>query len=211
MTPRDFARKEHFTFEEFRELVRLLRSPEGCAWDREQTHKSLRNNFVEEAYEVCEGIDKEDDILLCEELGDVLLQVLFHAGIAEDRGAFTTEDVICGVAKKMVRRHPHIFEENAVKEDWETIKQKEKNENSLGDSLLRISGALPSLKRAEKIAKKTKAAFSASSILPDDKEKEEAGAHFYRLCKECVEKNIDPEEALNLFLKKYIEKCTKYE
>lgn len=211
MTPREFSKKEHFTFEEFRQLIKLLRSPEGCSWDREQTHKSLRNNFVEEAYEVCEGIDEEDDTILCEELGDVLLQVLFHAGIAEDRGAFTTEDVLCGVAKKMVRRHPHIFEDNAVKEDWETIKQKEKNEASLGDSLLRISTALPSLKRAEKFAKKTEAALCASSTLPDDKEKEAMGECFYRLCKKCVEKNIDPEEALNLFLRKIIANYTNCE
>jgi len=209
MTPRDFSKKEHFSFEEFRQLVKLLRSPEGCSWDREQTHKSLRNNFVEEAYEVCEGIDKEDDALLCEELGDVLLQVLFHAGIAEDKGAFTTEDVIDGIAKKMVRRHPHIFEENAVKEDWETIKQKEKNESSLQDSLRRISTALPSLKRAEKIIKKTKT-LPLSPLTSND-DKEAMGEEIFRLCKKCVKDHIDPEEALNQYLEQIIEKCTNYE
>lgn len=209
MTPRDFSQKDHFTFEEFRQLIKLLRSPDGCSWDREQTHKSLRNNFVEEAYEVCEGIDKEDNALLCEELGDVLLQVLFHAGIAEDDGAFTTEDVINGVAKKMVRRHPHIFQENAVKEDWEAIKQKEKNESSLQDSLRRISTALPSLKRAEKIIKKT-GALPLLSLTSNEK-KDEIGEDFYRLCQKCVENNIDPEEALTQYLEKIIEKCTKYE
>lgn len=216
MTPREFAQKEHFNFEEFRLLVRLLRSPEGCPWDREQTHKSLRNNFVEEAYEVCEGIDKEDNALLCEELGDVLLQVLFHAGIAEDEGAFRTEDVIDGVAKKMIRRHPHVFTENAdgsssEKPDWEEIKRLEKKETTLQESLLRISTALPSLKRAEKIIKKTKATLSAVEEVPSDTEKEALGKALFGLCLKCTEAQVDPEEALNAFLKNFIQKCTNYE
>ncbi len=208
MTPHEFAKKEHFTFEDFRLLVQLLRSPEGCSWDREQTHKSLRNNFVEEAYEVCEGIDKENNDLLCEELGDVLLQVLFHAGIAEDEGAFTTEDVIDGVSKKMIRRHPHIFSENGEKEDWEEIKRKEKNEKSLGDALLRISTALPALKRGEKIIKKTQAAIPGDQK-PTEKEKSEMGEKLYLLCRESVEKRIDPEEALNHYLENIIKKMHK--
>ena len=212
MTPNDFAKKEDFTFEDFRALVRFLRSPEGCSWDREQTHKSLRNNFVEEAYEVCEGIDFDDSDLLCEELGDVLLQVLFHAGIAEDEGAFSTEDVINGVAKKMVRRHPHLFSpEQKTSDTWEELKRKEKKEKGLKDSLLRISKSLPALKRAEKIAKKVGDAACKEKIPPSEEEKNKIGEGLYQICCAAVEQNIDPEEALNRYLAKIVENCTNFE
>lgn len=205
MTPLEFGKMEHFSFEELRELVALLRSPEGCSWDRAQTHESLRNNFVEEAYEVCEGIDQKNDALLCEELGDVLLQVLFHAGIAEDEGAFRTEDVIDGVAKKMVRRHPHVFSDSKERPDWEEIKRREKKEHSLKDTLLRISTSLPALKRGEKFLKKTEA-ISVSP--PEDGVKDRLGTELYALCRKCLENGVDPEEALNSHLQKIIAKCT---
>ena len=214
MTPNKFSEKDSFSFDDFRALVKFLRSPEGCSWDREQTHRSLRNNFVEEAYEVCEGIDLENNELLCEELGDVLLQVLFHAGIAEDEGAFSTEDVINGVAKKMVRRHPHLFADKVhaqARDTWEELKRKEKNEKGLKDSLLRVSTALPALKRAEKIAKKVGDAAPKREKSPSDEEKIRLGEMLYKLCLSSVEQKIDPEEALNRYLAKIIEKCTNYE
>ena len=100
-----------YTFEEFVEIIRLLRAPGGCPWDREQTHKSIRNDFLEEAYEAADAIDTSDDAALCEELGDVLLQVTLHSQIANEEGSFNISDVIDTVARKMILRHPHVFEE----------------------------------------------------------------------------------------------------
>ena len=105
----EFQHKDFYTYEDFLEIMRLLRSPGGCPWDREQTHSSIRRNFLEETYEVLDAIDRDDPDGMCEELGDVLMQVAFHAQIETERGRFTMADVINGVAQKLVYRHPHVF------------------------------------------------------------------------------------------------------
>ena len=123
-------------FDEFVATIAALRSENGCPWDRKQTHESLKECLVEETGEVLEAIDKKDDANLCEELGDVLLQVVMHAQIAAEEGRFTIEDVISGVNEKMIRRHPHVFGDikvSSVEEAldlWEQIKQKEKEAKS---------------------------------------------------------------------------------
>lgn len=123
-------------FDEFVATIAALRSESGCPWDRKQTHESLKECLVEETGEVLEAIDKKDDANLCEELGDVLLQVVMHAQIAAEEGRFTIEDVISGVNEKMIRRHPHVFGDikvSSVEEGldlWEQIKQKEKEAKS---------------------------------------------------------------------------------
>ena len=123
-------------FDEFVATIAALRSENGCPWDRKQTHESLKECLVEETGEVLEAIDKKDDANLCEELGDVLLQVVMHAQIAAEEGRFTIEDFICGVNEKMIRRHPHVFGDikvSSVEEGldlWEQIKQKEKEAKS---------------------------------------------------------------------------------
>ena len=123
-------------FDEFVATIAALRSENGCPWDRKQTHESLKECLVEETGEVLEAIDKKDDANLCEELGDVLLQVVMHAQIAAEEGRFTIEDVISGVNEKMIRRHPHVFGDinvYSVEEGldlWEQIKQKEKEAKS---------------------------------------------------------------------------------
>lgn len=123
-------------FDEFVATIAALRSENGCPWDRKQTHESLKECLVEETGEVLEAIDKKDDANLCEELGDVLLQVVMHAQIAAEEGRFTIEDVINGVNEKMIRRHPHVFGDikvSSVEEGldlWEQIKQKEKEAKS---------------------------------------------------------------------------------
>lgn len=115
------------------EVMEVLRSPEGCVWDRQQDHRSLRRYLLEETYEVLEAIEKDDMERLCEELGDLLLQVVFHARIAEENGRFSMQEVIDGVVDKMVRRHPHVFGEITVDDaaevvrNWERIKREEKN------------------------------------------------------------------------------------
>ncbi len=147
-------------FDGFVEILRTLRSENGCPWDREQTHESLRPNLIEEAYEVIESIDNKDTANLREELGDVLLQVVMHCVIAEEDKEFTIEDVIDEVSEKMVRRHPHVFgnveaeTSEEVLKNWDAIKKEEKKEKTLGESMQRIPKALPSNIRAEKVQKK---------------------------------------------------------
>lgn len=202
MTSRELASKEHFDFSDLRELIAILRSPEGCPWDREQTHKSIRNNFVEEAYEVCEGIDGGDDTLLCEELGDMLFQVLFHTSIAEEEGRFDMDRVIDGICRKMIRRHPHVFADTSVSEDgiqdsWDAIKRREKGEKTLSDTLARVSKALPALKRAEKFIEKG----AEEKEIPEDDPLLKKGKALFRAVKECMGEELDAEEALDAYLK----------
>lgn len=119
--------------QELLEIIEVLRSPDGCSWDREQTHESLKKCFMDETEEVMQAIDNQDDENLCEELGDVLLQVLLHAEIAKERGAFTFADVVQGLSEKLIRRHPHVFGEAKRPETpeeslvlWKEVKKKEK-------------------------------------------------------------------------------------
>lgn len=156
--------KENYSFEDLCAIMAYLRSDEGCPWDRVQTHRSIRNNLIEECYEAVEGIDKEDDRLLKEELGDVLLQVVFHARIAGEENRFDINGVIDGVCKKLVSRHPHIFGnaplgagEHAL-DRWEEMKKKEKNTAMLSEDLDRVSRTLPSLIRTQKLLKKAEKA-----------------------------------------------------
>ena len=205
-----FSQKENFSFEDLRELVRFLRSPEGCPWDREQSHESIRNHFVEEAYEVCEGIDKKDNDLLKEELGDMLFQVLFHINLAEEAENFTLEEVLSGICKKMIFRHPFLFDPDSERptdqiQQWETLKQKEKGESTLFDSLARISTSLPALKRAEKFSKK--GADSRDILTFSVLEKE--GEKLYKIAENCQKNGLDPEEALNAYLSRILDKINK--
>ena len=206
---RSLAGKEVFTFEDLKEIVRILRAPDGCPWDKEQSHESLRNNLIEEAFEVCEGIDEKNSSLICEELGDVLLQVVFHCSIAEDEKEFTTEDAISGVCRKMIRRHPHIFASETVEPEklqdlWDRIKKEEKGDRSLFDTLSRISKALPNLKRAEKFIEKGAPEIALTS---EDSKLFRFGERFYDLCRECVAAEVDPEEALEKYLTKVLKKA----
>lgn len=149
-----------YTFEDLREIVERLRGENGCPWDQVQTHQSMRGDFLEEAYEVIDAIDKNDIPNLQEELGDVLLHIVFHSSIEAGQGAFTLDDVIDGIARKMVYRHPHVFGdlhvENAdeVLANWEKLKKKEKQTRTQTDVLKNVPDALPALTRAEKIQKK---------------------------------------------------------
>lgn len=116
---------DRYTVEDLRSIVRILRSPEGCDWDQEQTHVSLRSCLINEANEVVDAIDSGDHSSLKEELGDLLLQIVFHTAIAQEEGAFTWEDVLAEVCKKMLFRHPHVFK-GEDKPDWNEIKALEK-------------------------------------------------------------------------------------
>jgi len=146
--------------------MELLRGPGGCPWDREQTHASIRRNLLEEACEAAEAIDSGDRAALCEELGDVLMQVVFHAQMEREQGGFTMSDVIDGVCKKLVYRHPHVFgtvqadTSQQVLANWEVLKRKEKGQSSAADAIDAVAKTLPALWRAEKmLSKAAKAGF----------------------------------------------------
>jgi MazG family protein len=145
--------------DQLRSIVARLRAPDGCPWDREQTHQSLRAHLLEEAYEVIEAIERHDDAHFCEELGDFLLQVVLHSQIASEEGRFTLDDVALGIVEKLIRRHPHVFGEiklgssDAVLKQWEEIKRTEKGEPGRS-AIDGVSEALPALMRALKAQKK---------------------------------------------------------
>ena len=156
----DFLCKESYDLRDFVALITFLRSPDGCPWDQVQTHESIRRNFLEETYEVCEAIDAGDTAHLKEELGDVLMQVVFHAGIEADAGRFDMDDVCDGVVKKLLYRHPHVFGDgqaetaDTVPASWEQLKRQEKGQKTTADALDAVARSLPGLWRAEKIQKK---------------------------------------------------------
>lgn len=151
----NFIMKERYSYDDLCQVVSILRSENGCPWDREQTHTSIRRNLLEEAYEACEGIDLDDPKLMQEELGDVLLQVVFHADIEKDLGRFSMEDVTDTVCKKLIYRHPHVFAGLEQEEwDYEEIKKKEKGAKTQTQLMESVAKSLPALIRAEKVQEK---------------------------------------------------------
>ena len=159
----NFIRKDFYGYEDLLQLVTLLRAPGGCPWDAEQTHLSIRRNFLEEAYEACEAFDTDNVELMREELGDVLLQVLFHTDIEREAGRFTIDDVCDKVCKKLIFRHPHVFGESESA-DWEQMKRLEKGQSSVCETLDGVARSLPSLWRSEKILKKSAKAGVQESL-----------------------------------------------
>ena len=160
----DFQYKDSYNVKDLEEIVRILRAPGGCPWDAEQTHQSIRRNFLEEAYEAAEAIDEENPEHLKEELGDVLLQVVFHARMEQEEGRFDLDAVADGVCKKLIYRHPHVFGDVSVSgtgevlSNWEELKRKEKGQATNTDALESVARSLPALWRAEKVQKKAKKA-----------------------------------------------------
>jgi len=159
-----FEQKDHYNVKDLQEIVSLLRQPGGCPWDREQTHTSLRRALLEESYEVIEAIEESSSEHLREELGDVLLQVIFHTDIERCEGRFDLDDVADGVCKKLIFRHPHVFGDVSVENsaevlsNWETLKREEKHQETYTDTLTAVAKSLPALWRAEKVQKKAKKA-----------------------------------------------------
>ena len=154
----------NYGYEELYEIVSLLRSENGCPWDRAQTHHSIRKNLIEETYEVVEALDKEDSDLLKEELGDLMLQVLLHADMEERAGREGMEGVLDGICRKLIFRHPHIFDsENATTAEqalagWEARKMEEKGQKTVFQDMDRVTRTLPGMMRAQKLVRKAKKA-----------------------------------------------------
>lgn len=151
----DFLCKESYDLRDFVALVSYLRSPNGCPWDQVQTHESIRRNFLEETYEACEAIDAGDLVHMREELGDVLMQVLFHTDIEREAGHFDIDDVADAACKKLVYRHPHVFRRDEPDApDWDTMKQRERAQTTTAEAMDSVARSLPALWRCDKIQSK---------------------------------------------------------
>lgn len=169
-------RESGYSFEEFQEIIARLRAPDGCPWDREQTHLSLRPYLLQETYEVLEALDREDPDELREELGDLLLQIALHAQIAAENEDFRMTDVVQGICSKLIRRHPHVFGDLQVKsvdtvlQNWEKIKAKEREDNGSSHKTGMLDGiplALPALTQADQIQRRAKrVGFDWNTIEP---------------------------------------------
>lgn len=232
----DFQNKDFYTVSDLVEIVRLLRAPGGCPWDAEQTHESIRRNFLEEAYEAVEAIDEKSPEHLKEELGDVLLQVLFHARMEEERGSFNLDDVADGICKKLIYRHPHVFGDVTVSDsgevlaNWEDLKRLEKGQATHTAALDSVARSLPALWRAEKVQKKAKkAGFDwpdisgaidklyeeleefKTAVAEDSNLQEELGDLLFSAVNAARFAGVDPEDALNRATDKFIARFAQVE
>ena len=224
----NYPEKAVYTYDDLVDILRILRAPGGCPWDREQTHESNRRNFLEEAYEAAEAFDLDDPELMKEELGDVLMQVLFNIHMEEEAGRFTTDDVTDHVVRKLIFRHPFLFGGEA--ESWDELKQKEKGQKTTGEAMAGVARSLPATWRAEKIQKKAaKTGFrweSADEALDKLAEEtgelreavrdhtnidEELGDMLFAAVRVASTLERDPEQALHAACEKFIRRFTAME
>ena len=225
----DFQYKSHYDVADFRRLIHLLRQKDGCPWDSVQTHHSSRNNFLEETYEVCEAIDTEDTALLREELGDVLMQVIFHASIEEDAGHFNLDDVADAACRKLIFRHPALFGKEGG-QSWEELKHREKGFSTRTEALDAVARSLPSTWRARKIQKRAadpgfdwpdavgplakvdeEAQELHQAVAEQSNVEEELGDLLFAVVNAARHLGIDPEQALNRASDKFISRFARME
>ena len=232
----DFVRKETYGLKDLEDIVSILRAPGGCPWDGEQTHESLRRGLLEESCEVIEAINEQNPEHLKEELGDVLLQVVFHADIEREAGRFDLEAVADGICKKLIFRHPHVFGDVSVSDsaevlvNWDALKREEKHQETYTDTLTSVAKSLPALWRAEKVQKKAKkagfdwddcsgAVDKLSEELSELKQAiadgtnidEELGDLMFAAVNVSRFVDADPEECLNAATEKFISRFAKVE
>ena len=156
----DFEFKSRYDISDLLKIMKILRSENGCPWDKVQTHESIRTDLIEETYEVCEGIDANSPEMLREELGDLLMQVVFHSEIEAESGHFDFDDVCDGICQKLVYRHPHVFGEVSVKDadevlkNWDALKKAGKHQDTYSDTLESVPKTFPALLRGEKVCKR---------------------------------------------------------
>lgn len=229
----DFLCKESYDLRDFVALVSYLRSPDGCPWDQVQTHESIRRNFLEETYEACEAIDAGDLVHMREELGDVLMQVLFHTDIEREAGHFDIDDVADAACKKLVYRHPHVFRRDELDApDWDTMKQRERAQTTTAEVMNSVARSLPALWRCDKIqAKAAKTGFEwpdvhaaldkvdeetrelRAAVTSGDTEAigDELGDLLFAAVKVARFAGIDPEQAAHAACEKFIRRFSAME
>jgi tetrapyrrole methylase family protein/MazG family protein len=228
----DFQCKSRYGWEDLLEIMRLLRAPGGCPWDAEQTHATIRRDFLEETYETLDAIDREDPVDMCEELGDMLLQVLLHAEIAKKYGDFDIGDVITAIGEKMVSRHSHIFGSDEadgsdeVTDLWTKNKMAERGQTTYTESMKDVARSLPATLRASKLLKRlegacrmkdsledaVRAAKSAVETVGCASDAEQAvGDALLKLVAAARAANVDPEIALNTASDRMIDRFEKAE
>ncbi|MBP3330674.1 MAG: nucleoside triphosphate pyrophosphohydrolase [Clostridia bacterium] len=233
-----FEFKDKYDFYDLVRIMKALRGEGGCPWDAQQTHESIKKNFIEETYEVIEAINKKDPELLCEELGDVLLQVVFHAEMESESNVFSVDEVTDGICKKLIERHPHVFGEikvdgvDDVLSNWDTIKRNTKGQKTQSQAMQSIPRELPALMRSTKTQEKAKkAGFDWDNIDDVFSKLDEEIAELKNAYKSGVKKDIeeelgdvlfstvnlsrflkcDAEEALTSSCDKFISRYTKVE
>ena len=234
----DYLHKERYDYADLLQLVRLLRAPGGCPWDRVQTSESIKQNMIEEAYELVDAINKNDDDMIEEETGDVLLQAAFHTVLKEEQGAFSSGDVITRVVKKLIFRHSHIFgkdkaaDESAALNVWEKNKLEEKHQTTLTQTLKAVPNNFPACMRAQKVGKRAAKSgmdflspVSASermgeevvelikALQAEDKDAtfEEAGDLLFSAVNTCRLAGVDCEQALAAATDKFISRFAVFE
>lgn len=232
----EFCQKENYTIADLLTIVALLRDPDnGCPWDKVQTHHTIRMNFIEETYEVVDAIDAEDTEGLCEELGDILLQVALHTQMEEEQNNFSFNDVCDGICKKLIYRHPHVFgsveadSADEVLKNWNELKKAEKNQTTVTSQLNAVPKAFPALMRAAKIQKRAGALGldypDAATALQDleselkelaaaqsrDEQMDELGDVLFSVVNTARMMGIDPELALTRSTDKFASRAKAVE
>ena len=194
--------KERFDIEDLRTIIKILRSENGCPWDREQTHESIIPGFIEETYEVVEAIEAKNPDMLREELGDVLLQIVFHCQIEEETGGICFNDAVTDVCRKMIVRHPHVFGDvvadtsEEVLKNWDKIKAETKKQKSISERLESIAKPMPALMRTQKVIHKTKKEGIDISGDYLDGAEAEAGKALFDAVAKCEALGLDAETVL---------------
>ncbi len=217
-TSNEYVTLKKCDISELRAVVKRLREPDGCPWDKEQTHSTIRGNLIEEAYEVIDAIDRGDSRDLCEELGDILQNVVFHSQIAEENSEFSFDDVVGVVCEKLIRRHPHVFSNviaetsDEVLRNWDAIKREEKSHASKTEALRSIPSVFPALLRADKLlSRSAKAGFAEKTTFEETLTAEELGDKLFDLVKLAKASHLDPELALSARLNQFIDTFEHWE
>ncbi len=232
-----FDFKDRYDVQDLLEIMRLLRSPDGCPWDREQTHRSIRGDFLEETHEALEAIDRGDSDGLQEELGDVLLQVVFHSCIEEEANGFNFADVVDTLCKKLVTRHPHVFGDKdaanageALK-NWDAIKRQSKSGKTQTQLLDGVPHSLPALMRAGKVLGRARrvgfetvsdplsavqeleqqVALLKAAVVAGETAEQQVGETLFKTVALSRQLRVDPEEALSLEANRFIDRFSAME